>query len=168
MAVSRPLRRLLRVLHIQEEQGRAALESAVAELQRLEQAQAAAEERGRSGRQMVAASALHGQLVNQLVDRLAGLEETLAGSRAAAVLAPCTAEAEERVALRREEFLTRRIERRQAEALVKKAEAAGAIESGRRSQRALDDWYLNRLRRTGPQRHASPDRTEQTAAENEE
>jgi hypothetical protein len=162
MAVSRPMRRLLRVLHIQEEQSRTALESAVADLDRLEQAQAATEERSRAGRQLVAMSALHGQIVQQLVDRLAGLEETLAASRAAAVLAKYTAEAEERVAARRVEFLERRVERRQAEALVKKTEAADAVKAGRRSQRTLDDWYLNRLHRAGA------DRTAQIAAENEE
>jgi flagellar biosynthesis chaperone FliJ len=148
MAVSRAMRRLLRVLHIQEEQSRTALESAVAQLRRLEQAQTANDERGRSGRHLVTASALHGQIVRQLVDRLAGLEETLAASRAATVLAAYTTEAEERVAERREEFLARRIERRQAEALVKRTEAADTVEAGRRSQRTLDDWYLNRLHRT--------------------
>lgn len=168
MAVSRPMRRLLRVLHLQEEQSRTALDSAVAELLRLEQAQAANDERGRGGRHLVAASALHGQIVQQLVDRLAGLEETLAASRAATLLATYTAEAGERVALRREEFLVRRVERLQAEALVKKTEAAEAVETGRRGQRALDDWYLNRLHRAGPERRASPDKAAQAAAENEE
>jgi len=62
MAVSRAMRRLLRVLHIQEEQSRTALESAVAQLRRLEQAQTANDERGRSGRHLVTASALHGRL----------------------------------------------------------------------------------------------------------
>jgi hypothetical protein len=168
VAVSRPMRRLLRVLHLQEEQSRSALDSAVAELHRLEQAQFATEERGRGGRRLVAASALQGQIVQQLVDRLAGLEETLAAARAATVLAIYTAEAEERVALRRDEFLARRVERRQAEALVEKNEAAEAVETGRSSQRALDDWYLNRLHRAGTERHTSPDKAAQAAAENEE
>jgi hypothetical protein len=145
MAVSRAMRRLLRVLHIQEEQSRTALESAVAELRRLEQAQLATEQRGRGGRRLVAASALEGQIVHQLVDRLAGLEEALAASRAAAVLASHAADARQNVASRREAFLARRIERRQAEALVKKTEAADGVEASRRNQRALDDWYLNRL-----------------------
>jgi hypothetical protein len=160
MAVSRAMRRLLRVLQMQEEQSRTALESALAELRRLEQAQAAAEERGRGGRRLVAASALESQLAHQLVDRLAGLEEMLAASRASAVLAAHAARAEENVSSRREEFLARRIERRQAEALVQKTEAADAVDASRRSQRMLDDWHLNRLHRTkagNAARHAADD-----------
>ncbi|MGB6745720.1 MAG: hypothetical protein WBE38_18875, partial [Terracidiphilus sp.] len=124
------------------------------ELHRLERAQAAAAERGRGCRRLVAASALESQIVHQLVDRLAGLEETLAASRTATVLARYAAEAEQNVASRREEFLARRIERRQAEALVRKTEAADALEASRRSQRALDDWYLNRLHRAGADKAA--------------
>lgn len=148
MAVSRSMRRLVRILHIQEEQSRNELESAVLELRRLEHAQEATAARARTGRSLLAASALQGTIARQLVDRLAGLEETLAAARTAAVLATPAADARERVALGREEFLARRIERRQAEALVEEAETADAAKSGRASQRALDDWYLNRFRVT--------------------
>jgi hypothetical protein len=79
--------------------------------------------------------------------RLAGLEESLAASRAAAFLAVRAADADENVSLCREEFLARRVERRQAESLVRHAEAADAIEATRRNQQSLDDWYLNRLHR---------------------
>jgi len=143
MAVSRALRRLLRVLDIQEEQSRGALEAALAELHRLERAQASAGDRERGGRQLVVASAV----TNELIDRLAGLEESLAASRAATVLASRASQAEQNVALCREEFLAKRIERRQAESLVRKAEAADALEAARRGQQSLDDWYLNRMHR---------------------
>jgi hypothetical protein len=161
MAVSRAMRRLLRVLDIQEEQSRTALESALAELHQLERAQALAVERGRGGRRLVTSSALRmqrsalfGEQVSeqtreQLVDRLAGLEESLAASRAVTVLAAHAVEAERNVTERREEFLSKRIERRQAESLIRKVEAADAVEAGRRGQRSLDDWYLNRLHRAG-------------------
>ena len=62
MAVSRAMRRLLRVLEIQEEQYRAALASALADLKRLEGAMAATAERDRGGRRLVAASASTGEL----------------------------------------------------------------------------------------------------------
>ncbi len=149
MAASRALRRLLRILDVQEEQSRAALETALAELHQLERAQAAAAGRERGGRELVAASAMTGELADQIVDRLAGLEESIAASRAATVLAAHAADAEENVTLCREEFLAKRIERRQAESLVRKADAADALESARRGQQSLDDWYLNRLHRTG-------------------
>ena len=148
MAVSRAMRRLLRVLHIQEEQNRTALESALAELHRIERAQESVAERERNGRQLVVASARNGELADQLMDRLAGLEESLTASRAATALATYAANAEEDVELCREEFLAKRVERRQTESLVRKAEAADAVEAGRRNQQALDDWYLNRLHRS--------------------
>ncbi len=169
MAVSRLLRRLLHVLHVQEEQSRTALAAALAGLHRLEHAQASAQERERGGRRLIAASALSSDLIDQradwqtadrqitdrqiinsqIIDRLAGVEESLAAARTAAILAVRAAAAENQVALCREEFLARRIERRQAEALVRQAEAADAVAANRRSQQSLDDWYLNRLRLTG-------------------
>ena len=144
MAVSRPMRRLLAVLQMQEEQSRLALESAVADLRRMEEAFKAAIERERGGRQLVAASARTGELV----DRLAGMEEALAGQRHAVALKPRIAETELRVTSRRREFLGKRIERRQAETLIEKTIARDAIESGRRAQRDVDDRFLTQSRRT--------------------
>lgn len=149
MAVSRALRRLVRVLHMQEEQSRTALESALAELHRLERAQASAAERERGGRGLVALSTLSPEATEQIVGRLAGLEESLAASRAAAALTVRSAQAAQDASLCREEFLARRVARRQAESLVHRAEAADAVEAGRRGQQALDDWYLNRRYRDG-------------------
>ncbi|HEX4030220.1 MAG TPA: hypothetical protein VHX20_07625 [Terracidiphilus sp.] len=144
MPVSRPLRRLLRVLHAQEEQSRATLEAALAELQRLERAQIAAQERERGGRQLVAASALSAERLEQMIGRLAGIEESLTAARMAAVLTTRAAAARDNVTECREDFLARRIDRRQAESLVHKAEATDAAEATRRGQQSLDDWYLNR------------------------
>ncbi len=144
MAVSRAMRRLLRVLEIQEEQYRAALASALADLKRLEGAMAATAERDRGGRRLVAASASTGELE----DRLAGLEETRAARRHAMVLAPRITEAKLRAGARQREFLSKRIERRQAETLIRKTEAEDKIEAGRRAQQGLDDWFLGGARRT--------------------
>ncbi len=150
MAVSRALRRLLRVLDIQEEQSRAALETALAEVHRLEHAQASAANRERGARLLIAASAMTNELIDQLIDRIAGIEESLAALRAATVLAERIVDAEENAALCREEFLAKRVERRQAELLVRRAEAADALEATRRGQQSLDDWYLNRMHRQRP------------------
>jgi hypothetical protein len=141
MAVSRALRHLLRVRDLEEGQRRLALESAMNEQRRLENALAATSERARRGRRLVATSANTGELP----DRLAGLEETRAAVRHAAVLTPRIADAELDVAALRQEYLAKRIERRQAETVIRETEAKEAIESSRRGQRTLDDWYLNRL-----------------------
>lgn len=146
MAVSRAMRRLLRVLEIEEEQCKLALEAALGELHRLEHALVAAQERERGGRRLVALSVLQ----DALEDRLAGLEESRTANRHAALLKPRMREQELKIAERREVFLTKRIERRQAETLIQESEAAAAIEAGRRSQQALDDWYLNQKRSTRP------------------
>ena len=145
MAVSRALRRLLRIRDLEEEQGRTALESAVGDLSRLQQALASTTERDRRGRRLVQASAGSGEFR----DRLAGLEETRAADRMALALTPRIEEAEGGVAALREEYLARRVERRQAATLVDEAEARDALEAERRSQMALDDWFRNRLHRRG-------------------
>ena len=84
MAVSLALRRLLRIRNLQEEQSRLALESALGELHRLEHALTAAIERGRRGRSLVQSSIQTGQLM----DRLAGFEESRSASLHAAALEP--------------------------------------------------------------------------------
>jgi hypothetical protein len=142
MAVSRALSRLLRIRDLQEEQSRLVLESALSELHRLENAMTATFERDRQGRSLVQASAQTGEFE----DRLAGLEETRAAGRHAAALAPRIDATGDEVAGLRKEFLLRRVERRQAETLIQETEAREAVESDRRSQQALDDWYGSRLR----------------------
>src|ERR1700683_5097216 len=113
MVVSRAMRRLLAVLETQEEQRRAALESAVADLRRIEKALDATVARERAGRILVSASVANGELV----DRLAGLEEALAANRHGLALRPRIAETELRVAEGRRELIAKRLARRQAETL---------------------------------------------------
>jgi hypothetical protein len=145
MAVSRALRRLLRIRELQEEQSRLALESALGELHRLEHALTATFARDRRGRSLIQASAQTGHLT----DRLAGLEETRSASLHAAALRPRIDGMGEEVTDRRLEFLSKRVERRQAETLIQETEARDAIEAGRRGQQALDDWYSSKLYRDG-------------------
>ncbi len=145
MAVSRALRRLLRIRNLEEEQRMLSLESAMGELGRLKHALSAAAERDRRGRKLVEAGARSGELA----DRLAGIEETHAAARMEAALAPRIAAAEADAARLREEFLAKRIERRQAETLIQEHEARDAVDAGRRSQQALDDGFRFRLREDG-------------------
>jgi len=157
MAVSRTLRRLLRVRELQEEQGRLALESSVGELNRLEDAMRATGSQERRGRLLLDASARSGELP----DRLSGLEESRTATRIAAVLTRRIETKKMDVNIRRQEFLELRVARKQAEALIAEAESADAIDSGRRSQQGLDDWYSSRVH----QARAEQDRRERRAGE---
>jgi len=157
MAVARALRRLLRIREIEEEQGRLAMENALADLHRLEQALTASGERERRGRRLVQASASSGELP----DRLAGLEESRAADRVAQVLAPRIRDSQQAVAGLREEFLRMRVARRQVETLIEEAEARDAVDADRQSQQSLDDWFSNRLHRT----RSRAKRAEQTRGE---
>jgi flagellar export protein FliJ len=144
------MRRLLRIRDLEEEQSRLALESALSELRRLEIALGATFDQERRGRRLVEKSAQNGELP----DRVAGLEGTRSAQRCSASLTHRILDAEAEVAGLREDFLTKRIERRQAETLIREAEAKEAIEEGRRGQRALDDWYRSGLYREEPSRQA--------------
>jgi Flagellar FliJ protein len=140
MAVTRAIRRLLGVREMEEEQCRAALERALGDLRQKEAELAVARERERSGRWLVTASARTGELV----DRVAGIEETRAARCRAEQLQPKIAQAEQTVASRRQEFLATRIARRQVESLIGRAEEGEAVEAGRRTQKEMDEWFLER------------------------
>ncbi|MFZ1084999.1 MAG: hypothetical protein WAN35_08540 [Terracidiphilus sp.] len=161
MAVSRALRRLLRIRELEEEQNRLALESASGELNRLERALAAAFERERQGRRLVEAGARN----NQLMDRLAGMEETRSAALHATALGPRIDSKNEEVAARRQEFLAKRVERRQAETLIEETEAREAIEADRRAQQSLDDWYSSQQFRESANPEPSQPRTVEFAAQ---
>jgi hypothetical protein len=50
------------------------------------------------------------------------------------------------VAVLRQEFLSKRVERRQSETLFQEAEAQQAIKASRHEQQSLDEWYGARKR----------------------
>jgi len=134
------MRRLLQVLEIQEEECRAAMELARAELRQLNQALTWNMARERGGRRLVADSAVTGEIA----DRIAGMEEARTATRIAAALGQRIAEAQLAVNARQHEFLGRRVERLQTKTLIEEAEAVDRTEAARRSQRDLDDWFLGR------------------------
>ncbi len=135
------LERLLHVREIEEEQRRLVLEAALAALAELQQARTAAGERERAGRRLVAVSANTGEIV----DRVAGMEESRSAIRRIEALGPRIAAAETAVATLRKQYLEKRTSRRQAETLVEQQKAREAADELRRGQRAMDDWYLNRM-----------------------
>ena len=143
MAVSRTLECLRRIRDLEEEQHRLALESATGQLRKLEAARHAAGETERAGRALVSASAHTGVLA----DRQGGLVQAEAARRRAALLELHLARAETAIQQLRQTFLEKRVERRQAETLVSESAAQSAIESNRRSQRAVDDWHGSRKQR---------------------
>jgi hypothetical protein len=145
MAVSRGLQRLFEVRGLEEELSQAALEEALGSLRLLESALRAAEERERSGRRQVTASAASADAA----DRIAGLEETRAARRRVTMLEPRIREMETEVAARRAAFLAKRMERRQVEMLIRKIEGAEAQVAGRHAQRDIDDWFLRNAGRAG-------------------
>jgi hypothetical protein len=142
MAVPGAIRRLHQVLKLEEEEARRALQTAVDELRRLECALARAVEQERAARRLVAHSAHTGELL----DRLAALEESGAAGRRSAWLRPLIPAAEQEAASRRQQFLAKRVERRQVETLIRAAEARAAAEAARRAQQTQDERFLSRMR----------------------
>jgi hypothetical protein len=138
LAVSKAIRRLLHLLNMEEEMNRRQLEAARVKLAQLETALKAAGQQERSGRQLFNS----GVLSEVLPDRLAGLEEVHAAIRLGAFLQQNIELATSQFNERREEYFAKRLERRQAETLVEAAEATHKIEVNRKSQHALDEWYL--------------------------
>lgn len=139
MAISRALRRLFHIRELEEELGKAALTAARAELTRLEDALHSTARRGQSGRELVAASARSGDPV----DRSAGLEEARIALHLIDALSKEIANVEAKVNDLQSAYLAHRVKRRQAETLLENAEALDGVQTARKSQRALDDWFLS-------------------------
>ncbi len=140
MAVSPSLRRLFHVRQLEEEQCRAAVESALGEMGRLKNALSCTAERDRRGRALVLASAHSGELLG----RIAGMEETRSAALTAKILSMRIKNAALGVADLRQTYLAKRLERRQVEALIEEAKAQDEIEASRRGQQALDEWHRSR------------------------
>lgn len=134
MPVSAALRRLLHVRGLEEEQQRLALETALAGLHALGLALERNRARERRGRRRIASAA-------DQADRIGALVETQSATRHAAALVPRIAAVDREVARLREQYLSKRVERRQAETLIRETEAADALEGSRRAQQDLDDWF---------------------------
>jgi flagellar export protein FliJ len=143
VAASKSLRRLRDIRQAEEEQNKAAMESAVSELQRLETALLESRKRVRWARVLVAESLQSGELL----DRIAGLEEIHTADRMAKMLTLKLAAAENNVQKKRQEFLEKRIERRQAETVYDALRARDTAEANRKSQLALDDWHRSQRNR---------------------
>jgi hypothetical protein len=140
MAVSKTVRRLLQVLDLEEESRRRELETAQAELARLGAESRAAAKQQKDGRLLFAL----GVRGDELDDRLAGQAEVHDGRRRQNVLQRYIQELTQVVEALRAAFLEKRVEKKQAESLVKAAEARELLEKDRRNQQSLDSWVLMR------------------------
>jgi len=140
MAISRTLKRLLRVLVLEEEQLQGALEEALSEFRRIESMIEAAIVRRREARLLIHDSILTGCYE----DRIAGTEEESVSERLQELLKPWLAQTEAIVNERRVVYMAKRTERRQAETLLEEAEKREAVERVRKDQISLDEWYLSR------------------------
>jgi flagellar export protein FliJ len=131
------LARLLHLRTLEEEQRRAALDAATAALHRLRAALQATHARERRGRESIAHSSQSGSPA----DRIAGLVESGAARRAAAVLRQHIAAVEQQAAELRRSYLEKRTERRQVETLLREAEARQSLDVSRREQQSLDNLF---------------------------
>jgi hypothetical protein len=143
MPVSIALRRLLQVRKLEEEQDKAALESALGDVRRVENALRAAQARDRAGRASIASGAPSADPA----DRIAGMVETEAARRSIQVLAQRASAATARAAALREEYLARRVERRQVDTVIREAEELEMVDRARTQQQNVDECF-------GVRRHA--------------
>jgi hypothetical protein len=143
VAASKSLRRVRDIRQAEEERNKIAMESAVAELQRLETALMEARKRIRRGRMLVAESIQTGEFLG----RIAGLEEIRTADRMAKILTQKFVSVENNVQKRRQEFLEKRIERRQAETVYDALRARDTAGTKRKDQLALDDWHRSNRNR---------------------
>jgi flagellar export protein FliJ len=140
MPISLAMRRLLRIRELEEEQSRIALETALGEMNRLKAALLRTAQHGQAARRLFASSVQSGDVT----DRVACLQEMRAADNLTEVLSGKLATAAPEVARLRERFLATRVQRKQAESIIKESDSRAEIEEERRNQRDLDD--LSRAR----------------------
>jgi flagellar export protein FliJ len=152
MAAKRVLTQLLRLREIEEEQSRRELEVAIGNQNEMEQELEVARRRQSQGRGRFGS----GIADQDAAGRTGGAIEMELASRQHARIQPRLHAAEAEVLRQREEFLLRRMGRRQVETLIENAQAERESEIGRRAQQILDDWYGRSGRKDDI---ARPDRT---------
>jgi hypothetical protein len=155
MADSVRLERLFDIRQAEEERSRQEMETAIAELQRLELAHGTACERETRGRTRVASSVQTGEVM----DRVAGLQEMTTAGRLKRLLLKKIDAARKDAQNKRQELLERRLARLQVETLVDAKSAETRAKTNRKTQSALDDWHRSQrmpeMRKTNASRFES-------------
>jgi hypothetical protein len=139
------LRRVYNIRIAEERQLNAQMESALAKLRLLQNGLTAALKSAKQARALIVSSANTGEPV----DRIAALQESRAAEHKRKVIQERIAAAEVEIASLRQEFLIKRIERRQVDSLLDVARARLEVEENRKSQSELDDWHLSQRNRKG-------------------
>jgi flagellar biosynthesis chaperone FliJ len=140
------LMRLHSLRMVEEQQLHEQLNIALGELRRLHEAADENRQRMRRARALI----LSAVRSSTLVDRLAGLEEVALADRRTKAFVERIRTAEQRCIQAREQFLAKRVERRQVETLLDAERQRAVREENRRSQQQLDEWF--RLRSAGDRR----------------
>jgi len=140
MAAKRTLSRLLRLRELEEELSRLELERAVAERSHAQKQVELAADRQTQGRYNFAA----GVAEQNRLGRTAGLLEAEQARQEKLRLQPRVEAADFEVARLQAEFQSRRTGRRQVETLVANERSKAEVETDRRAQQMLDDWYGRR------------------------
>lgn len=151
MPVSKSMRRLLSIRQAEEERRRTGMESALTELHRLKVALMTTRGRAKLARALVASSVQTGECL----DRIAGLEEIAMADRLVKILVDRIDVAGKDLERTQQEFLAKRIERRQVETLCDAMKAQDTVEAKRKSQMALDEWHRTQRRGTITKTNAS-------------
>jgi hypothetical protein len=140
MSDARRLRRLHALRMIEEQNQASLLDAAASELRRLNEALNGTRIRDANGRDLLSAGVRSGEML----DRIAGLEESASAARVSCVINERLRRGEGEFRQIREQFLLKRLERSQAETLFHSAVEREAQEALRKGQIALDDWHLRR------------------------
>jgi len=140
LAERRVLARLLRLRELEEEQSRTELEAAVGVRNRVRVELAEVSDRQTLGRRNFAT----GIAARDPLGRTGAMMELERAREQQVKIRTRFDASEAEVARQREEFLLRRTERRQVETLVDDQQAMDVIETARRAQQMLDDWYGRR------------------------
>jgi flagellar export protein FliJ len=138
--IRRVLTRLLRLRELEEEQTRIQLESAVGDRDRVQEDLAQTADYLTQGRQSFRASVTN----RDAMGRTGAVLETEQARQQRLRILPRLQAAEAEVTRQREEYLLRRTGRRQVETLVENEKEMAAVETARRVQQILDDWYGRR------------------------
>ena len=140
MSDVRRLRRLHALRMIEEQNQASLLDAAAANLRRLNEALDGARIRDANGRDLLSAGVRNGEML----DRIAGLEESASAARLSSVICQRLRRGEAEFRQIRQQFLLKRLERSQAETLFHSAVEREAQEALRKGQIALDEWHLRR------------------------
>ena len=154
MSKSRSIKQLLRVRHLEEEQCRLRLESALVEEQTLDRAWSFALRRSHALRGEINSAMFAGinespgctscNPADTLLKRRAAEFESASNQRAIVVLRGRLDESRERIEVLRGEYLEARVKRMQVETVLAEEAVREAQIAGRRQQTALDDWFGSR------------------------